>query len=295
INFNRSVLSVYDGSAAPASLAYQFGLGSINNFREQGGELATSVGLVTQLSLNESLNLPLGASIATRYQRINTRNWTRRIEQTQDIVDGTQVVFPDVSLRWTGKPAGLEWLISSMGANARLLETRQLNGTQPLLGEVLNDRGMLRVRSFPLSGTIVFAGERPVSSTLGYSLSKRLDAKPGLNSNGDNSDFDIDVSKPWKLPADWNPRGDLRTRFSYQKSQGQNFVENLQAIGGESRLSDNGRRAFSMSADTDVAENLSSSFVISRVESFDRNLNRRFTQTVLSAVMHLQFYAGEFK
>ncbi|HXN75151.1 MAG TPA: hypothetical protein VN876_00875 [Gemmatimonadaceae bacterium] len=62
-----------------------------------------------------------------------------------------------------------------------------------------------------------------------------------------------------------------------------------------SRLSDSGRRAFSMSADTDVAENISSSFVISRVESFDRNLNRNFTQTVLSAVMHLQFYAGEFK
>jgi hypothetical protein len=295
INFNRSLLSVYDGSAVPASLGYQFGLGGINTFREQGGEAATSVGLVTQLSLNQSLNLPLGASIATRYQRINTRNWTRRIEENQDIADGTQVVFPDVSLRWTGRPAGLGWIISSMGANARVLETRQLNATQPLFGELLNDRGVLRVRSFPLSGTIVFAGERPVSSTVGYSLSKRIDTKPGLSSNGDNSDFNIDLSKPWKLPADWNPRGDLRTRLSYQRSQGQNFVENLQAIGGESRLSDNGRRAFSMSADTDVAENLSSSFVISRVESFDRNLNRRFTLTVLSAVMHLQFYAGEFK
>jgi hypothetical protein len=97
------------------------------------------------------------------------------------------------------------------------------------------------------------------------------------------------------LPADWKPRSDLRTRVSYQKSQGQNFVVNPLALTGESRLTDNGRRAFSMSADTDVAENLSSSFVISRVESFDRNLNRQFTQTVLSAVMHLQFYAGEFK
>lgn len=295
INFNRSLLSVYDGSAAPASLAYQFGLGGIDAFRKQGGELATSVGLVTQLSVNQSVNLPLGASVATRYQRINTRNWTRRIEQGQDIFDGTQIVFPDVSLRWTGRPVGLGWLVSSLGANARVLETRQLNGTQPLLGEDVNDRGVLRVRSYPVSASLVFAGERPVSSTVGYSYSRRLDAKPGLSSNGDNSDFNIDVSKPWKLPADWNPRGDLRTRVSYQKSQGQNFVFNPLAQTLESRLSDNGRRAFSMSADTDVAENLSSSFVISRVESFDRNLNRRFTQTVLSAVMHLQFYAGEFK
>jgi hypothetical protein len=295
INFNRSVLSVYDGSAAPASLAYQFGLGGINTFRQLSGELATSVGLVTQLSVNQSLNLPLGASLASRYQRINTRNWTRRIEEGQDIVDGTQIVFPDVSLRWAGQPAGLKSIISSVGANARVMETRQLNGTQPLLGELIDDRGQLRVRTYPMNGSIVFAGARPVATTVGYSFSKRLDAKPGLSSNGDNSDFSIDVSKPWGLPADWNPRSDLRTRISYQKSQGQNFVVNPLALTGESRLTDNGRRAFSMSADTDVAENLSSSFVISRVESFDRNLNRRFTQTVLSAVMHLQFYAGEFK
>lgn len=295
INFNRSVLSVYEGSAVPAPIGYQLGVGGINTFRQLSGELATSVGLVTQLSVNHSLNLPLGASLGTRYQRINTRNWTRRIERGQEIVDGTQIVFPDVSLRWTGQPAGLRWIISSLGANARVLETRQLNGTQPLFGELVDDRGTLRVRSYPMSGSVVFAGSRPISSTVGFSLSKRLDAKPGLSSNGDNSDFSIDLSKPWKLPEDWNARSDLRTRVSYQKSQGQNFVVNPLALTGESRLSDNGRRAFSMSADTDVAENLSSSFVISRVESFDRNLNRRFTQTVLSAVMHLQFYAGEFK
>jgi hypothetical protein len=295
VNFNRSVLSVYDGSAAPAPLLYQFGLGGINTFRQLNGELATSVGLVTQISVNQAINLPFGASLASRYQRINTRNWTRRIEQGQEIVDGTQIAFPDVSLRWAGQPAGLRSIISSVGANARVVETRQFNGTQPLLGELIDDRDTLRVRTFPLSGTIVFAGARPLASTVGYSLSKRLDSKPGLASNGDNADFSIDVSKPWALPADWNARSDLRTRISYQKSQGQNFVVNPLALTGESRLSDNGRRAFSMSADTDVAENLSSSFVISRVESFDRNLNRQFTQTVLSAVMHLQFYAGEFK
>ncbi|PYO46773.1 MAG: cell surface protein SprA [Gemmatimonadetes bacterium] len=295
INFNRSLLSVYDGSAAGASVAYQFGLGGVNTFREIGNELATSVGLVTQFSVNQSLNLPFGANIASRYQRINTRNWTRRIEQGQEIVDGTQIVFPDVAFRWTGQPSGLRSIISNVGANARVLETRQVNGTQPLAGDTLDDRGKIRVRTYPLSGSLVFAGARPLAATVGYSFSKQLDAKPGLTSNGDNSDFSVDVSKPWKLPADWNARSDLRTRVSYQKSLGQNFVVNPLALTGESRLTDNGRRAFSMSADTDVAENLSSSFVVSRVESFDRNLNRRFTQTVLSAVMHLQFYAGDFK
>jgi hypothetical protein len=97
------------------------------------------------------------------------------------------------------------------------------------------------------------------------------------------------------LPPSWKPRSDLRTRVSYQDTHGDNFVLNPLAITEESRLSDNGRRAISFSADTDLAENFGSSFVVSRVESFDRNLNRRFTQTVLSAVLHLKFYAGEIQ
>jgi len=279
----------------PASIFYQFGVGGVDNFREIGSEEATAVGLVNQISFTESLNLPGGANLAGRYQRINTRNWTLRLEQGQEVVDGTQVIFPDFALRWTGQPAALKSIIASVGANARVLETHQLNGTQPLAGQDFDDRGNIRVRTFPFSGSLVFAGERPLATTVGYSFSKQLDVKPGLSSNGDNSDFSIDVSKPWKLPATWNARSDLRTRVSYQKSQGQNFVFNPNVFGDESRLTDNGRHAFSMSADTDVAENLSSSFVISRVESFDHNLNRNFTQTVISAVMHLQFYAGDFK
>jgi len=63
----------------------------------------------------------------------------------------------------------------------------------------------------------------------------------------------------------------------------------------QSQLSNNGRRATTLTTDTDVAENLSSILVISRVVNFDNNLNRLFTQTVVSAVFHMQFYAGEMK
>jgi hypothetical protein len=263
INFNRSLLSVYDGSAAGASLAYQLGLGGINTFREIGSEPATAAGLVTQFSVNESLNLPFGATIAARYQRINTRNWTRRMEQGLDIFDGKQTIFPDIALRWTGQPVLLKSIISSLGANARMLETRQFNGTQPTDDIVIDDRGEIRVRSWPLSGSVVFAGTRPLSATVGYSLSKQLDDKPGLTANANNADFSIDVAKPWKLPTDWNARSDLRTRISYQRSQGQNFVVlptnfvvDPLAESIERRLTDNGRHAFSMSADTPMSQKI---------------------------------------
>ena len=295
VNFNRSLISVYDGTPMQPSLGYQFALGGIGKFRSLGNDLATSAGVVTQLSLNHSIRLPLGMSVANRYQRINTRNWTRRFDERQEVVDGTQVVFPDLSLRWSGRPVQLRSIISSVGMTARLLETRQLNATEPLGGKESTDLGKIRVRSYPMNASLVFAGARPVSTSIGVNFAEHHDSRPGLASNGRTADFSADLGKPWPLPSQWNLRSDLRTRLSYQRSQGSNFVENPLDITGRSRLTDNGRRAFSFNADTDVSENLSSSFVISRVESFDRNLNRGFTQTVISAVLHMQFYAGEFK
>ncbi len=295
VNLNRSLLSAYEGTPMQPSLRYQLGFGGINAFRRLGGDLATSAGIVNQLSLNNSIRLPLGATLANRYQRINTRNWTRRFDERQEIVDGTQVVFPDISLRWSGQPPTLRRFISGLGMNARLLDTRQLNATEPLGGEESIDLGKIRVRSYPMNASLVFAGARPFSTSVGMNVSEHHDSRPGLASNGRTTDFSADVAKPWRLPADWHLQSDLRTRLSYQRSQGTNFVENPLAFTGRSRLADNARRAFSFNADTDVSDNLSSSFVISRVETLDRNLNRGFTQTVLSAVLHMQFYAGEFK
>ena len=126
-------------------------------------------------------------------------------------------------------------------------------------------------------------------------VTQRLDNRPGVSGRGNGIDFNTDVARAFALPADWHARSDLRTHISYQKSSGQSYVLNPLAIGGRSTLTDNGRHAVSLTADTDVAENLSSSFIISRVSTFDNNFDRQFTQTVISAVLHLQFYAGDMK
>jgi hypothetical protein len=306
VNYNRSLVSVFEGTPVSPPLSYQLALGG-GNFRELGGRPATSAGLIRQISATHSILLPFGASIANRYQLINARNWTRRFDDRRAITDGTQLIFPDLALRWSMKPDRLRRLISSVGGTARAVQTRQLNSTQPEFEVVRSptgaiapfslpigiDRGETVVTSFPANLSIVFAGARPLSSTVGYTLSRRRETRPGLSAKSADADVTVEIVKPWALPPSWKPRSDLRTRISYQDTHGDNFVLNPLAITEESRLSDNGRRAISFSADTDLAENFASSFVVSRVESFDRNLNRRFTQTVLSAVLHLKFYAGE--
>ena len=310
INYNRSLISVFDQAPSSAPLSYQLAFGNIGRFREIEDTPATSAGLINQVSANHTIALPFGMSLANRYQLISARNWTRRADDTHAVTDGTQVVFPDLSLRWSMKPDRLRRVVSSIGGSARAVQTRQVNNRQPdraglVAGEpgdpgtvastFLVDRGETIVRSFPASLSIIFAGERPLSTSLGYAFSQRRERRPGLSSRSGNNDFSVEIAKPWAVPPDWKLRSDIRTRLSYQDTHGDNFVLNPLALSRESRLTDNGRRAFSFSADTDVAENLSSSFVFSRVESFDENLNRRFTQTVLSAVLHLQFFGGELK
>ncbi|MEO8194727.1 MAG: cell surface protein SprA [Gemmatimonadales bacterium] len=311
VNYNRSLISVFDRTPSAPPLSYQLAFGGVSRFREIGQTPATSAGLINQLSANHTIALPLGASLANRYQLISARNWTRRLDDSQAVTDGTQVVFPDIALRWSMKPDRLRRVISSIGGTARAVQTRQINSRRPdrffavplaPTGDVFSldptfaaDRAETLVRSFPANVSIVFAGQRALSANLGYSFSQRRETRPGLSAKSGNSDISVELSKPWSVPPDWKLKSDLRTRVSYQDTHGDNFVLNPLALSRESRLTDNGRRAFSFSADTDVAENLSTSFVFSRVESFDKNLNRNFTQTVLSAVLHLQFFAGDMK
>jgi hypothetical protein len=44
-----------------------------------------------------------------------------------------------------------------------------------------------------------------------------------------------------------------------------------------------------------VAENATFSVQASRVVTFDRNFNQRFTQTLLSAVLNIQFFGGALR
>jgi hypothetical protein len=239
--------------------------------------------------------LPFGATFSNRYQRVTLRNWTLRADSTDGVGDATQLNFPDLGISWTARATSSASAISNITASARFVGTRQLLSSPGEFDIPSSETGVTRLRSVPLSATVVWAGNRPLTTTFGANWTQRLDDRAGLAGRASNLNVNADFAKAFPFPAEWHARSDLRTRLNIQNSIGQSYVLNPLAIGSRSRLTDNGRRSASLTADTDVSENLSSSFVISRVASFDRNLNRQFTQTVLSAILHLQFYAGEIK
>ncbi len=295
ITMNRNVVSVFEGTAVDPPLSYQFALGGAGRFLNVKGSPATSAAVTNHLSIANSWRLPLGAIITSRYQQHTMRHWIRRLEGGTTTTDGTQVVFPDVGVQWNGRPRGLSWLWSNVGLSARAQETDQRFGTPDPETAGTDDRSNSRFRSYPINVSLTWALVPGLATSGGFSRVRRAEAKPGVDSRSRNSDYNIDVAMPFRLPAGEGKARDVRTRFSYQSGQGSSFVINPLALDNTSRLFESGRRALTLSADTDVGENLASSFLISRVASFDRNFNREITQTVLSAVLHLQFFGGEMK
>jgi hypothetical protein len=311
VTFNRSLLSAFDGVPFTPGLGYQFGLGSVGSFRSANGRLATSAGQTAQLAVNSAINLPFGASLSNRFQRTNTRNWARRFDNTQGVVDGENVTFPNLSLRWNPRLAFLQGVLTSFATNADYVRTKTSELRPGTGGTTQAERSGSHVRTYRLSPTAVWAFAGGISTGAGYSLSLREDERPGSTNSGRTSDLSFDVGKTFPAPARWNLRAGstVRTRLSYQASHTSSYVfsRSTTTTGGTTtpppggtatgdtrvRLADNGRTAINFNGESNLAENVTGSLVFSRVVNFDEQNNRRFSQMVFSAVLHLQFYSGE--
>jgi hypothetical protein len=134
--------------------------------------------------------------------------------------------------------------------------------------------------------------ESDLSLSLGFSRTERTDSLPGSTGDSRSTESSANLTKAFPLPASWNLPGGLRTRLTYTRTETQGYVSNLAASTLRSRLTDNGRNQFIINADTDLADDVSFSLQASRVVTFDRNFNRRFTQTLISAVLNIQFFGG---
>jgi hypothetical protein len=291
VSIGRDQLSAYDAAPLTPGWRYQFGLAEFDHVREIGSVLATTAGAGTRYAASNTLTLPFGASIAQRMQRTDSRHFSRRLVDRLTVVDGEQVVYPDVTFRWSGQPVALNWLLSSVSATVRAVHTRQAFVSPP---ETLNgaiERRATRLRSYPATLTLNGPGN-DLSLTLAFTRSDRVDSLPGSAGESRSTDGTADITKAFPLPASWNLPGGLRTRLSYQRTETRSYVSNLAVSSLRSRLTDNGRNAFSLNADTDLADDISFSLQASRVVTFDRNFNRRFTQTLISAVLNIQFFGG---
>jgi hypothetical protein len=277
---------------------YQFGVGSLASLRDLRGLPAASAGASLQYTLAHTLEFPGGVALTNRAQRTDSRNYFARDLETRDVtlVDGVQLALPDVSLRWSAPANALGGWFTNFSANARASHTRQTYESPLALagGPLGDERRAIRVRNYPLGFSAVTA-RGDVSLQAALATTFRTDTLPGAVTRARAQELSIELGKPFPLPASWRARSPLRARASFQETSAHSVVSNVAVAGKRSRLTDNGRRVIALSADADLATDMTFGLQASQLVSFDRNFNRRFTQTILSAVLELKFFGGALR
>lgn len=294
VSYMRSLLTALDASPVNAPLSLQLGLGGPAAFRSVSGVAATTAGQTGVLSASGSLQLPFGASLVNRFSRTTTANWIERMDASPARVDGSQRQFPDVALRWSYRPASLlTGVVSTVDASAGFARSDATVSLPSLANDEPAEIRHTNVRAFPMSGSIAWAGRGRLSTGAAFSLTRRIDSLPGSVARTNGSDLKLDAGRVFYIPASWQLgiHDDLRTRFSYQQTH--NITSVFDENGGvRARLQDNGRQAFTLTADSNINEFVVLTLNGSHIVTFDNNLNRRFAYTVFSTVFEVRFFGA---
>ncbi|MCC6245319.1 MAG: cell surface protein SprA [Gemmatimonadaceae bacterium] len=304
ITWQRDLTSNYDNTIYNPDFGYQLGLGGISAFRGLStNQLATGAGRVQNFSTISAVNLPLSLNVQARLEQGTTETWTRRaLDGFQALITSERKTYPDISVRWNLRPVRLRKVVSNLSLNGRTFYSEQ-NSEVPNETGGLADRSSTQTNSYTVSGAVTWAFLGNLTTNGSYYFQHREDSRPGSLQSGDTKRVSFDVTRNVPLPKKWNTRtGQLRTRFSYQSE------ESLAEVGGttgneqptpasllNSVLTNNGRQAFNVNADTEVSELLAFSLTASHVLNFDRNFNRRLSTTVVSVVLRMSFFAGELR
>jgi cell surface protein SprA len=306
LSWQQGLTSNYDNTSYRPGWDYQFGLGSVDDFRGTTTRLATTAGRQRRGAVLGSLNLPLSLTVQSRLERGTTETWTRRVlDGFQAVITSTQQVDPDLTVRWSWRPVRLRRLVTLVNVNGRYVMSEQETVVPNETGG-LADRGRTVARSRPISGSVSWALFGGLTTNGSMDRTRREDIRPGAVTTGDTRRLSLDLSRRFTLPTRWNPRTPpLRVALSYQSEETRSVVQGVAPSGGEpggsaagtdaSVLTSNGRRAFNLNGDTDLSELLTFSVTASQVVNFDRNYNRQTTNLIFSAVLQLRFFAGELR
>ena len=297
VSWNRQLRSAFDNIAAAPPLRYQLAFGGIGDFLSVNDRLATASGISSTVSASNALGLPFGMRLANRYQRSAQRSFTRRLNNTLGVHDQTTLNWPDVALQWAYRPpAWLQPVVTTVGGQLAYRGNRA-ETFSPADNGVPAQRGSRETTALPLTGSVVWAFAGGLSTTGSFSESETVELRgDGSRTTSDTREMGAEMGRAFKAPATWNLKDDIRARIGITRfDQGTVVVARADTGERRSRTADNGRYTINLNLDTDMNENLLFSLTGSRTVTYDRVLNRRFNQLVLTAVMTLQFFAGELR
>jgi cell surface protein SprA len=304
VQWQQSLTSNYDNTSYIPGFGFQLGLGGLNDFRGTESRLASTAGRLRRTTLGGSLNLPFSFTLISRMENGTTETWTRRsLDGFQALITSTQVVYPDVRLRWSWRPQKLKGVISQLNVDGTYNVSEQETNIPNETGG-LADRSRVIARRQPVSANITWSFLGNLTTLAQYSTENREDLRPGALTSTETVRSSFDVGRSFRLPKSWNTRsGQLRANLSYQSERNLSVVAGstiTDLLGNTTNtapavLTNNGRRAFNLNTNTDLNELLTFQLTSSYVVTYDRNFNRQTSSMILSTTLQLRFFAGELR
>jgi len=293
LSYSRSLLSALDATPVAAPLALQFGLGGPSSFRRVNGVDATTAGQTGTFSASGALLLPWGTSFVNRYRHTTTDNWISRPDGPQSEVTGEQTQFPDVALRWGYRPTDPNSIVTNLDASVGYVRSDVTVTVPSLLDGISPEVRHTHQETYPLSGSLAWGDRGKLSTAARVSLTRRVDSLPGSVAKTRGNEMSVDAGRAFHIPDSWGLglKNDVRARIGVQQSHNTTFV--IDPTGTvQSRLQDNGRQQFNLTADSNVNATANLTLQGSYVVTFDNNLNHKFAQTVFSVVLQLQVFGN---
>lgn len=300
VTWSRSLASNYDFTALAPGMFYQLGLGGVGTFRGLDGQLAAGAARVSSITATSSIVLPLSLTLISNFQHGATDTWTRRaVDDFQALITSDNTTYPDISANWRWKATKPNRVLGSLSFNAgyKLTDNNTL-----VLSEsgAIAEQNRMHYVEHPVSGEVAWTAIQGLVTAATYSQASTSNTRPGTVTRDRPLRQSYTVSKPFKLPTDWKTRSGLMVRASYlsesaislvQDAPGSNGV--LFVTGAPSVLTNNGLKRFNFSADTELANAMTFSITGSHAVLFDRNYNRRTSQSLVSAVLQMKFGSAD--
>jgi hypothetical protein len=232
--------------------------------------------------------------VNTSAQTASTNNYTRRLDNSQELIQTRQQTIPHLTVRWTDSIPALRRFITRFAVNGGLDVTRQQSLTPGETPDEPGDHRSTRIWNYPLQTTLFWTGAGSLVTDFRYAINRRVDSLPGSVTNTNTQEFTSDLQRSFRLPSSWGLIFPIHSHLNWDYQTSSSFVS-LVTSPKPSRLSDNGRSAISVSAETPLAPNLKFSLLGSRVITFDNNFDRKFSQYVLTLSFTLEYFAGQLR
>ncbi len=279
----------FDLAAFDPSLRFQLGLGGLDRFLRSQGDSAIGAAEVRNTTFQSGADLPFGLSFQLGYSRVRTNRFQRT--GTGFLTSEThQREWPRGNVRLTRAIRGFPVSLVGIGANFR---TARGSTSLPAASGGLSSVSRQLQASWTPDIQLTFKNGIVVSGS--WAMLSQENLANGNLTRLDQDDITAAVYHSLTLPRSFSrTRRIVRSQLTGLLSRSTSCLE-LRDEADCRSVSDNRRKEFRVSLDTDLGRLVTGGLQFSYSRNEARHLDRAFSQMTLSATFQLSLYSGDYR